>query len=46
MNNTSDINMASNFGKSIQDREIRGPVSQQAWYDKDPSLLKGPKRRG
>ena len=23
----------------------RGPVSQQVWQDKDPSLLKGPKRR-
>ena len=23
----------------------RGPVWQQAWHDKDPSLLKGHKRR-
>jgi hypothetical protein len=23
----------------------RGPVSQQVWHDKDPSLLKGPERR-
>jgi hypothetical protein len=22
-----------------------GPVSQQVWHDKDPSLLKGPERR-
>jgi hypothetical protein len=27
------------------DRKNRGPVSQQVWHDKDPSLLKGPKRR-
>jgi hypothetical protein len=25
--------------------ENRGPVSQQVWHDKDPSLLKGPERR-
>jgi hypothetical protein len=23
----------------------RGPVSQQVWHHKDPSLLKGPERR-
>jgi hypothetical protein len=23
----------------------RGPVSQQVWHNKDPSLLKGPERR-
>ena len=27
------------------DRVDRGPVSQQVWHDKDPSLLRGPKRR-
>ena len=25
--------------------ENRGPVSQQVWHDKDPSLLKGPERQ-
>jgi hypothetical protein len=28
---------------AICDQTSRGPVSQQVWYDKDPSLLKGPK---
>jgi hypothetical protein len=23
----------------------QGPLLQQVWYDKDPSLLKGPERR-
>jgi hypothetical protein len=27
------------------DQKNRGPVSQQVWHDKDPSLLKGPERR-
>jgi hypothetical protein len=27
------------------DRKNRGPMSQQVWHDKDPSLLKGPERR-
>jgi hypothetical protein len=26
-------------------RKNRGPMSQQVWHDKDPSLLKGPERR-
>ena len=27
------------------DRKNRGPMSQQVWHDKDPSLLKGPERQ-
>jgi hypothetical protein len=27
------------------DRKNRGPVSQQVWHDKDPSLLKGPEHK-
>ena len=34
--------MGRSFG---WDRKNRGPVSQQVWHDKDPSLLKGPERR-
>jgi hypothetical protein len=34
--------MGRSFG---WDRINRGPVSQQVWHDKDPSLLKGPERR-
>ena len=30
---------------SGRDRKKRGPVSQQVWHDKDPSLLKGRGRR-
>jgi hypothetical protein len=33
------------MGRSFErDRENRGPVSQQVWHDKDPSLLKDPER--
>jgi hypothetical protein len=28
-----------------RNRKRRGPVSQQVWHDRDPSLLKGPERR-
>jgi hypothetical protein len=34
--------MGRSFG---WDQKNRGPVSQQVWHDKDPSLLKSPKRR-
>jgi hypothetical protein len=34
--------MGRSFGR---DRKNRGPVSQQVWHDKDPSLLESPERR-
>jgi hypothetical protein len=46
------VNLINSFSFLFSDELLyalkaknRGPVSQQVWHDKDPSLLKGPERR-